>query len=115
MSYEVLNTGFQKILVFCLILLAALVLVAVIRSFLGPRLTDRIIAINMIGTLTMVMILVLTVYLQEDYLADVSLIYAMISFLSVVVLTRIYTSIYREQQKKRKEKQADAKNREEDA
>lgn len=115
MSFEILNTRFQGILIGCLILLAVLVLVAVIRSFLGPRLTDRIIAINMIGTLTMVMILVLTVYLQEDYLADVSLIYAMISFLSVVVLTRIYTSIYREQQKKMKDEQTDAKSREEDA
>ena len=90
-----LTGTFQSILVICLILLAALIVVAVIRSILGPKTTDRIIAVNMIGTLTMVMIVLLTVYLGEDYLVDVCLIYAMMSFLAVVVLTKIYTGMYR--------------------
>ena len=34
----------------------------------------------------------------EAYLADIALIYAMISFLSVVVLCKVYTGIYRERQ-----------------
>ena len=105
MSYELLNQYFQNILIFCLIFLSLLVLVAVIRSIRGPRTTDRIIAINMIGTLTMAMFLILTVYLGEDYLADVCLIYAMISFLAVVVLTKIYEGIYRSEKAESEEKE----------
>lgn len=104
MSYELLNQYFQDILIVCLIFLSLLVLVAVIRSIRGPRTTDRIIAINMIGTLTMAMFLILTVYLGEDYLADVCLIYAMISFLAVVVLTKIYEGIYHSEKEKMEEK-----------
>ena len=37
-------------------------------------------------------------HLGEAYLADIALIYAMISFLSVVVLCKVYTGIYRERQ-----------------
>jgi multicomponent Na+:H+ antiporter subunit F len=33
---------------------------------------------------------------DQGYLVDICLIYASISFLAVVVLTRIYTGVYRE-------------------
>ena len=55
-------------------------------------------AVNMIGTLTIIMAVVFVVHLGEAYLADIALIYAMISFLSVVVLCKVYTGIYRERQ-----------------
>ena len=48
----------------------------------------------MMGTITIVIIAVLTVLLDEGYLADICIIYAMISFLAVVVLTMIYMGIY---------------------
>ena len=35
-------------------------------------------------------------YLRESYLFDVCLIYAMISFLAVVILTKIYGGAYQE-------------------
>ena len=44
----------------------------------------------------MVMIALLAVIKAEGYLVDICLIYAMISFLSVVVLSRIYTGSYLE-------------------
>lgn len=87
---------YRNFLIACMILLAILTLIAIIRSILGPKTADRIIAINMIGTITMALIAILTVYLGEDYLADVCLIYAMVSFLAVVVLSKIFTGIYRE-------------------
>ena len=57
-----------------------------------------VMAVNMIGTLTIIMVVVFVVHLGEAYLADIALIYAMISFLSVVVLCKVYTGIYRERQ-----------------
>lgn len=87
---------FQNFLVFIMAVMGLLIIVAVIRSILGPSTSDRIIAVNMIGTITIVLIAILTVYLGEDYLGDVCLIYAMISFLAVVVLAKVYTGVYLE-------------------
>ena len=65
-----------------------------IRAIKGPRTSDRIIAVNMIGTMTIIIVAVLSVYLKESYLLDICLIYAMISFLAIVVLTKVYTGVY---------------------
>ena len=58
------------------------------------------------GTIVMVIISILALYLQEGYLVDICLIYAMISFLAVVVLTKVYTGVYlekKDQEQKRQE------------
>ena len=55
----------------------------------------------MIGTYVIMIIAVLTVLLGEQWLADIAAIYAMISFLAVVVLTKIYIGVYREKQAKK--------------
>lgn len=80
-----------------IVCIAVLIVACLIRSVLGPRVTDRIVAVNSIGTMTIVIIAILSVMLNEAYLLDVCLIYAMISFVAVVVLTKIYTGVYREE------------------
>ena len=84
---------------------AVLLLLCLIRAVVGPRIADRLIAVNMITTMVTVMIAVLAVLKEESYLVDICLIYAMISVLAVVVLSRIYIGVYREEkyQQKRKE------------
>ena len=86
-AYEVLLTG-------AMIVLAILIVLSLIRSVLGPGIPDRIIAINMTGTMIIMVIAILSVLLDENYLVDVCLIYAMISFLGVVVLCKVYTGVY---------------------
>ena len=86
-----------------LCVLAAMILLCLIKAVIGPRITDRVVAINMIGTMVMVGIAVLSVVKNEGYLVDICLIYAMISFLAVVVLTRIYTGVYKEAKNKKTE------------
>lgn len=65
-----------------------------IRAVKGPEIVDRIVAINMLGTLTIMVIAILSLWYSQGYLLDVSLIYAMISFLAVVILTRIYLGVH---------------------
>ena len=79
-----------------LVCLSLLTLFCLFRAIQGPRIADRIISINMICTLTMAMICVLAMMQNEGYLADVALIYALLGFLAVVVLCKVYTGIYRE-------------------
>ena len=91
--------------------LALMLVFCLVRAVKGPRIADRLVAVNMMGTLVMVMISLLAVVKNQGYLVDICLIYAMISFLSVVVLTRIYTGVYREvkeREKKGAKKHADS-------
>lgn len=73
-----------------LIWLGILISAMLIRSVIGPRITDRLLSINMIGTMISCSILILSSMLNENYLADIALLYAMISFVSVLILTRNY-------------------------
>ena len=77
-------------------MLALLMLLSLIRCLLGPRISDRVLAINMIGTIALFMIGVMTAFLNEGFLADIAMIYALLSFLAVVVLCKVFTGVYRE-------------------
>jgi multicomponent Na+:H+ antiporter subunit F len=66
-------------------------LLAFSRAVKGPRYTDRLVAINMIGTMTTAVICILAVYLNESALIDVSLVYTLLSFLAVVVMCHVVT------------------------
>ena len=91
-----------------LIVLAVMLVLCLIRAIIGPRVADRLVSVNMMGTMIMCIIVILGVIMDEGYLADIALIYAMISFLAVVVLTKIYTGVYLEQ-KAKKEKEEGGK------
>ncbi len=95
-AYQLLWTG-------ALVVLALLTLACLIRSIIGPRIADRIVSINMISTISLAMIAVLTRVLGESYLADVALIYALLGFLAVVVLCKVFMGIALEK-KEREEK-----------
>lgn len=79
--------------------------VCLFRAVRGPSTSDRVVAINMTGTLTIAIILFLSLLLNEGYLMDIALIYAMLSFLAVVLLCRIYIGVHRA--KKEKEEKRD--------
>lgn len=84
-----------------LMLLGIGILAALIRTVIGPRIADRIMGINMIGTLSLGAIAILAVWLKETWLLDVSLVYCILSFLAVVVLAQLYIAVY---QKKRRDR-----------
>lgn len=79
-----------------LIVLAVMAVLCLIRAIIGPTIADRLVAVNMMGTMVMVIISILALLMNEGYLVDICLIYAMISFLAVVVLTKVYTGVYLE-------------------
>lgn len=86
-----MNDAYPILYLIILFALGAGILLSLIRAIKGPRTSDRVMGINMIGTQTLLAIAVLAVYLKESWLLDVSLLYGMISFLAVAVLamTRI--------------------------
>lgn len=98
-----LEQTYQIFFTVVLIVLAVMVVLCLIRAIIGPRIADRIVAVNMMGTMVMVIIAVLALMLEEGYLADICLIYAMISFLSVIVLTKVYMGVYLEKKGRNRE------------
>ena len=96
---EVRNVIFET----ALIILAVMLMLCLLRAVLGPRVADRIVAVNMMGTMVIVMIAILTVKMEEGYLVDICLIYAMVSFLAVIVITKVYMGSYRERKEKKRE------------
>ena len=96
-----LDQAYQAVFVAALIFLAVMLILCLVRAIIGPRIADRIVSVNMMGTMVMVIIAILTVMLQEGYLADICIIYAMISFLAV----KVYMGVY--QEKKQKEEKED--------
>ena len=93
--------AYQILYTIALIVLAIGCLMAMIRAIKGPRIADRVVAVNMIGTMTMLAIAVLSMALpHQSYLLDVCLIYVMISFLAVVVLSKIYITVHMDKQEK---------------
>ena len=69
--------------------LAVLILAALVRAIMGPRFTDRIVAVNLIGTITIITMCLLSVYFNQAFLLDVAIVYALLSFIAIVVLTRL--------------------------
>ena len=83
---------YKFLYVFVLCCLGIGMILALVRVLRGPRVADRIIGINIIGTLGAMIIAVLALLLKESYIIDVSLLYSLMSFLAVVVLARNYIS-----------------------
>lgn len=79
------------ILEIAMCVLAVGMVLAFIRAVKGPRFTDRVVAINMIGTMTTAEICILSAYLGETALVDVSLVYTLLSFLAVVIMCHVVT------------------------
>jgi len=82
-----LSTVFLSVTTGCLVLFS---LLALVRTLIGPTKADRIVGINLIGTFSTTLLAILSVLFFEDWLLDVCLIYCMLSFLAVVVLSKIH-------------------------
>ena len=92
-----MSGAYETLFTIVLVALGVLMFPCLLRAIRGPRVADRVVGINMIGTIAIVMVAVLAVMQNEGYLADVAIIYAMLSFLAVVVLVKIYVGVYRAQ------------------
>ena len=88
-------------------LIAVLLFFCIVRSIRGPRIADRILSINMGGTMIITAIVFMSGIQEETSLIDIGLLYAMISFLAVVVFSRIYRGEFLSlKDRKRKEMEA---------
>ena len=75
---------------FAITCLAILVImgIALARAFIGPTVYDRILAVNMFGTKTVLFIAVYGFLTERPEFMDIALIYALINFVGVIVVLK---------------------------
>ncbi len=64
---------------------------ALARALAGPTTYDRIAAVNMFGTKTVLLIAVLAFLSDRNDLLDIALVYALINFIGVVAALKLVT------------------------
>jgi multicomponent Na+:H+ antiporter subunit F len=62
---------------------------ALARALLGPTIYDRILAVNMFGTKTVLLIAVFAFVSGRTDILDIALIYALINFIGVVAVLKL--------------------------
>ena len=100
-----MNNLYEILYTVALVIIGLLVIACLVRAIRGPRIADRVVAINMIGMLIVITICILSFVMNEGYLVDIAMIYTMLSFLAVVLLTKVYMGIYREKHRQEMEKE----------
>lgn len=68
--------------------LATMVL-ALARSFLGPTLYDRILAINMFGTKTVIFVALIGFLMGRPQFLDIALFYALVNFVGTIAVLKL--------------------------
>ena len=94
-AYDILFTS-------VLAIFGVFMFICLFRAVIGPTTADRVISINMVGGIVIMLIVLLSLVMNEGFLVDMAVIYALLSFLAVVILVRIYIVI-----NARKEKEED--------
>ena len=63
-------------------------ILAIIRAIVGPTLYDRILAVNMFGTKTVLLLALLGFVMGRPEFLDIAIVYALINFITVVAVLR---------------------------
>jgi len=63
---------------------------ALVRAALGPTVFDRILAVNMFGTKTVLLIAVMAFLSNRTDFLDLALLYALVNYVGVIALLRLF-------------------------
>ena len=80
---------FKLIMEVYLIILSLCVLLSLVYIARSTHFTDRLVGVNLVSTLILAFILVLSLFLSNTSILDIDVVYALLSFQAVVVLSRI--------------------------
>lgn len=65
-------------------------LLALVRGIVGPTIYDRILAVNMFGTKTVLLIAVLGFLSGRPEFLDIALVYALINFVGTIAIMKFF-------------------------
>lgn len=70
-----------------LIILASLCFLSAIKIILGPSIWVRLIAFNLLTSKTIIIIIIIAMINNKTYLLDISLIFALLSFIGIIFIS----------------------------
>jgi len=73
-----------------MIALLVSVAMALTRALLGPTVYDRVLAVNTVGTKTVLMIAVLGFLTERPEFTDIALVYALINFIGTLAVLKFF-------------------------
>lgn len=62
---------------------------ALARALLGPTVWDRIVAVNVFGTKTVLLVALISFVMGHDLFIDVALVYALINFVAIIAVLKL--------------------------
>jgi len=63
---------------------------ALARAFIGPTVWDRILAVNMFGTKTVLLVAVLGFLMGRPEFLDIAILYALINFIGTIAVLKFF-------------------------
>ena len=81
---------YSGFLVFAMCIMALIAFAYLARAVSGPKFADRILSVNGIQTIIILIICILSVLQGENYIVDIALIYAMLGFVTVIIVCKAY-------------------------
>jgi multicomponent Na+:H+ antiporter subunit F len=83
-------TGFtvSELLLVAAALFVTLAVMMLYRAILGPTNQDRVLAVNVLGTNTVVILALLGAALGEPWFLDIALVYALLNFLMSIAISK---------------------------
>lgn len=79
----------NTVLVITTLAIFATMALALIRALKGPTIYDRIVAVNVFGTKTVLVVALITYVTGHADLIDVALVYALINFIAIVAVLKL--------------------------
>ena len=70
------------------IAILVVMIMAIIRAIMGPTIYDRVLAVNMFGTKTVLLLSLLGFVMGRPEFLDIAIVYALINFISVIGVLR---------------------------
>lgn len=70
------------------VILVVLMLISMIRLYLGPSIADRVVAVDAINTMTIAAMIMLGVFYKQLIFIDVAIVYALLSFVSTLYIAK---------------------------
>lgn len=74
--------------ILAVLVMVSLMLLAMVRLFLGPTSADRVVALDAINTLVVASMIVLAVVFRQILFVDVAIVYALLSFIGTLFIAK---------------------------
>lgn len=78
----------ENLLLIGSLVMAAGILIAIVRLLLGPTSPDRVVALDTINTLVVGLMIALSAYYMEVIFIDIAIVYAILSFVTTLLIAR---------------------------